>query len=270
MNPATATITDSVGPSLLWSMPPQWSGVTLGRYTIGAEIGRGAMGVVLEAHDARLDRRVAIKVMQRGEPVEDRRRLLREARAMARLSHPCVVPVYDVGTHGLATYVVMELVTAPTLAVWLGERHSIAQRLAVLASAGQGLAAAHAVGIVHRDFRPPNVLVGADGRARVTDFGLALGVASDGPYESPCAGTPAYMAPEQHAGTDVDARSDQYAFCLTAWEVLYGVRPFARVPVGELGAVKSLGPPSIPTDGEVPRSIGLALQRGLSPTPSRR
>ena len=252
--------------------PGTQPGSRFGRYQLGRELGRGAMGVVLEAYDARLDRRVAIKLLRHSThgPAEDRRRLLGEARAMACLSHPCVVPVYDVGVHGLVAYVVMELVDAPTLEVWLATGPQPSAVLAVLRSAGQGLAAAHAAGIVHRDFKPSNVLVGADGRARVTDFGLARETSPDGLHDSRLVGTPAYMAPEQHARRAVDARSDQYSFCVTAWEALLGQRPFAGPSVAELGRLKAQAAPAAPTDSAVPHSIVVALQRGLDPVAARR
>jgi tetratricopeptide (TPR) repeat protein len=265
------TRTDSVGADL-WTTSAQWAGSTLGRYEVVREIGRGGMGVVVEARDRRLGRSVAVKIL-RGATAgvfEDRRRLLREARAMARLSHPCVVPVFDVGTHGLVAYVVMELVQAPTLAAWLTEPRGHDHVMAVLRSAGQGLAAAHAVGLVHRDFKPSNVLVGADGRARVTDFGLALGVEVEGLRDATGIGTPAYMAPEQHARETATALSDQYAFCVTAWEALFGARPFAGVPLAELGARKVDGPPPLPAETDVPHELALALRRGLDPLPARR
>lgn len=203
----------------------------LGRYELLDLIGSGAMGLVYAAHDPDLDRRVAIKVLRDGGPGGERARehALREARAIARLAHPNVTPIHDVGVHGDQTYFAMELVEG-TLASWLAEApRAWGEVLDVFVAAGRGLAAAHAAGIVHRDFKPANVLVGG-GRVFVSDFGLAR--ADDAPAEGRRVGTPAYMAPEQHAGRTADARADQFAFAVALYEALYGVRPFA----GETGA----------------------------------
>src|SRR5204863_3155819 len=187
------------------------------------------MGVVLRAYDPQLDRKVAVKLLRTsGLSARDaaglRSRLLREAQAMARLSHPNVLPVHDSGQHGDQVFVAMELVDGSTLREWMGAKRRLRRQiLAAFVSAGRGLAAAHQAGLVHRDFKPDNVLVGRDGRVCVTDFGLAqadLGaavvrgkVAVDAPLTRTglLAGTPAYMAPEQLRGERVDARSDQFA-----------------------------------------------------------
>ncbi|MGO9708317.1 MAG: protein kinase domain-containing protein [Polyangiaceae bacterium] len=183
----------------------------LGRFVILGAVGAGGMGVVYAAYDPRLDRKVALKVLR---PViaedEISGRVLREAQAMARLSHPNAVQVYEVGELGDRVFVAMELVEGGTLAEWLRKSpRSTAEIVAMFVQAGRGLEAAHAAGLVHRDFKPANVLVGTDGRARVTDFGLAHGAGGE---LGGAVGTPGYVAPEQQAGGVVDARADQYAF----------------------------------------------------------
>jgi tetratricopeptide (TPR) repeat protein len=183
----------------------------LGRFIILSAVGAGGMGVVYAAYDPRLDRKVALKVLR---PVvaEDEKsgRVLREAQAMARLSHPNAVQVYEVGELGDRVFVAMELVEGGTLADWLERKpRSTADVVAMFVQAGRGLDAAHAAGLVHRDFKPANVLVGTDGRARVTDFGLAHGAGAE---LSGVVGTPGFVAPEQLAGGAVDGRADQFAF----------------------------------------------------------
>ena len=217
-----------------------------GRYVLLSALGAGAMGVVQAAFDRQLDRKVALKFLA-ATPGEDtaraRARLQREAQALAKLAHPNVVTVHDVGVLDDEVYVAMELVEGSTLRTWLAARpRDLREVLAILRQAGEGLAAAHAAGLVHRDFKPDNVLVGDDGRARVTDFGLARsanesdqGSAPDAPGESARiatltqtgvrAGTPAYMAPEQKAGEAPSPRSDIYSFCVTLHEAVTGVRP---------------------------------------------
>ncbi len=266
-------------------------GATLGRYVLLGRIGSGAMGVVYAAYDPELDRKVAIKcVAAREATAGDRTRLVREAQALAKLSHPNAVAVHDAGTRDDAVWLAMEYVEGLTLDRWLGARaRTTAEILEVLQAIAQGLAAAHRAGIVHRDVKPANVMLGDDGRVRVMDFGLARAFDSaDLPAEAPESsspsalsrsatrvgarpGTPAYMAPEQHAGGTADARSDQFAFCVTAWEALYGERPFAGDSVVEIATNvlhATLREPS--TGVAVPRWVRRVLERGLAREPDQR
>ncbi len=247
-------------------------GDTVGRYTIVGVVGSGAMGVVYAANDPRLERKIALKVLHRevgvGSAVEDskdlaeegRDRLLAEARTLAQLSHPNLVAVHDVGLHDGRVFVALELVDGVSLATWCEARRSWRDVLDVFRQAGAGLAAAHAAGIIHRDFKPNNVLVSPDGRVRVVDFGLARRIAIPSPHGArrEVAGTPAYMAPEQLAGESADARADQFSFCVALYEALYGERPFA----GLATASAELRDPA--SGARVPRWVRAAVVRGLA------
>jgi tetratricopeptide (TPR) repeat protein len=273
-------------------------GATFGRYVIIERIGAGGMGVVWKAYDPELDRRVALKLVRldRGRDVgsddptradEPRERLLREAQAMAKLAHPNVIAVHDVGTLGDEVYVAMELVDGPNLAAWLrGRRRPWREILHAFVQAGRGLAAAHAANLVHRDFKPDNVLVGGDGRVRVTDFGLSRALdqperptgaspASDRLFDSltttgAVVGTPAFMSPEQHLGRATDPRSDQFSFCVALYEALAGQRPFAAANIHELTRAVVAGAIREPPPGRMPRFVRRALVRGLAPRPDDR
>ena len=274
-------------------------GINVDRYTVIEVIGTGGIGVVYAAHDPDLDRKVALKLLRPGPrltPRFERRRarLVREAQALARLSHPNVVPVYDVGVFEDRVFVAMEFVEGATMRRWLRDRPRIAAEiLDKYLQAGRGLAAAHAADIVHRDFKPDNVLVGHDGRVRVLDFGLAtpaldasssarlplgdsmtrssagnqrLGVL-DEPITShgQVMGTPAYMAPEQARGEAPDARADQYSFCVSLWEAISGERPRPREGSSEPIDLRR-------REGmvDVPNHVLRAIERGLDPDPSER
>jgi serine/threonine protein kinase len=290
-------------------------GARVGRYEIRALIGRGAMGEVYRARDPELQRKVAIKVVRASaaagtSPAEAREGLLREARAMARIHHPNVVVVHDVGVHEDGIFVAMELVEGSTISCWmLSAPRTWREVLAVFVEAGRGLAAAHACDVVHHDFKPDNVMIGDDGHVRVMDFGLARelrggtaratlesaarGVettrrlagaptrpsshavgawASDdaAPAADP-GGTPAYMAAEQFLGEGTSARTDQFSFCVALWEALYDARPFAGANVTELRRNVMLGHLAAPpATSAVPARVRAALTRGLSPDPGRR
>jgi serine/threonine protein kinase len=199
-------------------------GARLGRYALLRVLGEGGMGVVFAAYDEELDRKVAIKLLRTKDGVAPESAwLLSEAKAMARLSHPNIVQVYDVGTCEGQLFLAMEIVVGNTLLRWLRERpRGWREVVPVLLQAGRGLQAAHEAKLVHRDFKPANVLVGTDGRVRVLDFGLAqlqgraAGEPSldqnDGTRSTVVAGTPAYMAPELYRRLEPDTRSDQFAF----------------------------------------------------------
>ncbi len=257
----------------------------LGRFLVLARVGEGSHGVVYAAYDPKLDRRVALKRLHRGEGV-GHRRVLREARALAQLSHPNVVTVFEVGEADGNAYVAMEFIEGTTLAEWLAETsRTVAETSAVLHSAGRGLANAHAHGLVHRDFKPSNVMVGADGRVRVTDFGLAdyhhepAASEPDGSVEasapptprvaSTIVGTPAYMAPELLEGAPADARSDQFAYCVTVVEALAGRRPFHGDTPEQLGESIRRGPSSELLH-RLPRRLRRLVIVGLDPEPDRR
>jgi tetratricopeptide (TPR) repeat protein len=267
-------------------------GTSVSRFVVVDRIGAGGMGVVYAAYDPDLDRRVALKLIGAkpgSQPSgSSRERLLREAQAMAKVSHPNVVHVYEVGVWNERVFVAMELVDGETLRQRM-QRHSgdWRQALALFIAAGRGLMAAHAAGIVHRDFKPDNVLVGKDGRVRVTDFGLArpAGAAfpSDELSQSPTRlqerithtgallGTPAYMAPEQMAGDPLDARADIFSFCVALYEALYGQRPFDGSSLPALAAQIAKGqvvPP--PSSSRVPQRFRAILLRGLRATPNER
>jgi len=254
------------------------------RFTLIKKLGEGGMGSVYAAYDSVLDRKVAVKVVRADrrrttDPVSPRDQLLREAQAMARLSHPNVVTVHEVGDLGDDIYVVLELVDGATLSGWIRERvRPWREIVAAFIQAGEGLAAAHAAGLVHRDFKPNNVLIRGDGRIQVTDFGVvsmsgeatprvgaAEPTASEITFVGRRVGTPAYMAPEQHAGAPVDGRADQFSFCVALWEALYGVRPFAGTRDTLAAAMRDgqIEPP--PVGAAVPRWLEAPLRRGLSP-----
>ena len=258
------------------------AGTKLGRYAITDLLGVGGMGVVYVARDPELDREVAIKVLRselsRADP-DATKRIAREAQAMARVAHPNVVSVFDVGTVDGQVFIAMERVRGTSLRAWLAAAtRTPAEIVETFIAAGRGLVAAHDAGMVHRDFKPDNVLVGEDGRARVTDFGLAFDQEPDlGPETSgeiltkPIAGTPAYMSPEQHAGANLDARSDQFSFAVALYEALYGVRPFKGASRDEL--VDSvidgrIAPP--PPGSRVPSTLRTIILRALSVKPGDR
>jgi serine/threonine protein kinase len=205
--------------SLGWSRSDAPEAATqLSRYRVLEPVGAGAMGVVYAAYDPKLDRRVALKVLRgSGDAEALADRLMREAQAMARLSHPNVIAVHDVGTLGDRVFLAMEFVDGVTLAQWLRqEARSWREIRDVFLLAGRGLSAAHQAGLVHRDFKPENVLVGRDGRVRVTDFGLVR--MSGEPEEGKeTVGSPAYMAPEQMRGGAVDARADVFSFSVALY-----------------------------------------------------
>ncbi|HZI10733.1 MAG TPA: protein kinase, partial [Myxococcus sp.] len=259
---------------------PLDKGTAVGRYLVLEMLGGGGMGVVYRAYDPELDRRVALKLLRVGalglDAEEGRAHLVREAQAMARVSHPHVVPIYDVGTFGQQVFLAMELVEAQTLRQWLkASPRPWRQVLAVLVDAGRGLAAAHAAGVVHGDFKPENVLVGKDGRVRVTDFGLARSanpLAQEAQGAQVAGGTPAYMAPEQlDPDAHPDERSDQFAFCVALYEALHGERPFAAATVRELlAAVRAGKVRPAPRGSAVPPWLRRVVVRGLAVSPMDR
>jgi predicted Ser/Thr protein kinase len=289
----TATAAASATPG-----PADPVGATLGRYRLERELGSGAMGVVHAAFDPDLERRIALKVLRVVAPTtEAKDRLMREARAMARLSHANVVTVHEVGTAGGRDYVAMELIHGEPLAEWLrSSRRRPEAIIDAFVAAGRGLAAAHAAGIVHRDFKPHNVLRSREGRIVVTDFGLAreaegaLPVAIDatlpvGTHASTATstpsslagltmtgallGTPAYMAPEQWSGGAVTPATDQFAYCVALWEALGGERPYRGPTFEDLRAQVARGPAALDAS-KLPRRVRGILRRGLDPAPGQR
>jgi tetratricopeptide (TPR) repeat protein len=248
-------------------------GARVGRYLVDGVVGDGAMGIVLAARDPDLDRRVALKLLRAEASLDAsaaRDRLLREAQAMARLQHPNVVAVFDVGTFGERVFLAMELVEGATLRAWMSEPRSWTEVCDVMEQAGRGLAAAHAAGLVHRDVKPDNIMVGRDGRARIGDFGLACagdeGIDREMPLDpllsrtGTLPGTPAYMAPEALRGESADARSDQFSFCATFFEALHGQRPFSGASIAELRAAIEEGRvAAVRANGGKPRGAGGSL-----------
>jgi len=257
-------------------------GTMVGRYRLVKLVGRGGMGEVYAAHDPELDRRIAIKIM-RADTYPDEieaARMMREAQSIAKLSHPNLVTVYDVGTANGRVFVAMELLQGDTAAAWLDRkrRRPRAEILRVFIAAGRGLAAAHRAGIIHRDFKPQNVMVAPDGSARVMDFGLAaLRQTLHGPNAprltriGSILGTPLYMSPEQLCGQTVDPRADQFSFCVALYEALYGERPFRGENFAELRTAVLTGKPRpAPLSSHVPARLRAILLRGLSVVPGKR
>ena len=294
-------------------------GAEVGRYVVLSQLGSGGMGVVYSAYDPELDRKIALKVLHPRRAASSRReaaraRLIREAQALAQIAHPNVITVHDVGTFHGSVFVAMEFIDGRTLTQWARKKKRSWKRvLDIVLPAGRGLAAAHAGGLVHRDFKPDNVMIGRDGRVVVLDFGLARQAAPDASSSLDAApidaigsvdddsdptetlddlsirgtssgdlgasltrtggvlGTPAYMAPEQHVGIGTDTRSDQFAFCITLYEALYGQRPFEGETQAALAVEVSEGnvrPP--PADTDVPTWLHRVLLRGLEPDPEDR
>jgi tetratricopeptide (TPR) repeat protein/predicted Ser/Thr protein kinase len=280
-------------------------GSEVGRYVVLESIGSGAMGVVYAAYDPELDRKIALKLLRPGVAAgpSARERLLREAKAMARLAHPNVITVHDVGTVDGAIFIAMEFVDGSTLLDrqgnpdWQGT-------LDAYVLAGGGLAAAHRAGLVHRDFKPENVLVGEDGRVRVVDFGIARDSDEESESEAERAdpsgapvvaelatlrtnvsegltgpsltrtgalmGTPAFMSPEQHLGHVAGPKSDQFSFCVALWQALLGQRPFSGENHATLAFQVCHGEIVDPPTQQVPGWIVAHLRRGLARDPEER
>jgi len=280
------------GPDLAVELPP--------RFAVERLLGQGGMGRVYAARDTELDRPVAVKVMrQELGGNELAQRLVRESKLMARLSHPGVVTIYDVGRHAEHVFIAMELVDGATLHQWLRSARKPWQAIVdVFCRAGEGLAAAHAAGLVHRDVKPDNILLAlTDGRVTrvaVSDFGvaraardasevaeLAARTAADGDVALTAAGaligTPAYMAPEQLDGQRVDARADIFSFGVSLWEALWGERPYRGATIAEIAAATRDGappPPARPSDRGAttapPRWVVRAVHAAIEPDPARR
>lgn len=267
--------------------PPE--GDYIGRYEVLEELGAGTMGVVYRALDPELQREVAVKIHRLGSAqtpnaARFRKRLFREGQALARVSDPNVVTVYDVGLFRGQVFVAMELVRGRTLGQWLHERkRSSSAIIARYLGLARGLAAAHHAGLVHRDVKPANAIVGDDGRVRVVDFGLACGdlgardlALIDTPLQGHkritengiVMGTPAYIAPEQLAGESVSESTDQFSFCVALWEALTGTLPFPSNSL--LERANAIEARSYQGQDKLPRSVRQILARGLHPSPERR
>jgi eukaryotic-like serine/threonine-protein kinase len=266
-------------------------GTMLGRYVIVGPAGAGSMGVVYAAVDPELDRKLAVKLLRgrsdrRTEPA--RSRMLDEAKVLARLAHPNVVAIHDVGTFEGRVWIAMEFIEGETLRKWCAVRpRGWRAVLDVMTAAGQGLVAAHEAGLVHRDFKPENVMVATDGRVRVTDFGLAsapesapsspsssrsgVGERSSASLSRGPVGTPAYMAPEQIAAREHGAAADQFSFCVTCWEAIAGARPFAGDDTASIvAAVLDHRLREPPQPAKMPAWLRRVLMRGLAREPCDR
>jgi len=277
---------------------PLRPGSRIGRYVVRNKLGRGGMGIVYGAYDPLLGRRVALKLVRHREAheaieVHVDERLRREAQALAQLAHPNVVSLYDLGASEHGDYLALELVPGIDLEQWLHKRRRGWRAiLDVFLLAGRGLAAAHVAGLIHRDFKPTNVIVGPDGHVTVVDFGLARSAELD---ETPllCRETPSedhapllstrltgtnlivgtrgYMAPEQLLGLTVGPRADQFAFCVALFEALYGLRPYPGKNAVETATSFARGTLVEPDDRRgVPLGLHRALLRGLSIEPDDR
>lgn len=260
--------------------------VHMGRFVLLDELGRGGMGVVYSAWDPQLDRRVALKVVrpELGGQKRDAR-MLREAKAAARLSDPHIVTVLEVGESDGRVFIAMEYVEGETLGAYTAAAVGVRTCVELYVQAARGLAAAHAAGIVHRDFKPGNVLVSGEAdrlRAQVTDFGVARVLSTpDAPSEHTAhaeteltvdgalLGTPAYMAPEQFEGAKVGPAADQFSFCVALFEALHGVRPFAGDTVAALQEAVAEGRLAAART-DAPSGVVAAIRRGLAPTPEAR
>ena len=278
-------------------------GSRLGRYILLDDLGEGGMGQVFIAFDTELERKIAIKLLHpQTESIlaeQNYKRLYREAKAMARLSHPNVVSIYDVGqTDDGQPFLAMEYIQGETLKQWIrSESRSLEACYTAFLQAGQGLQAAHEAGLIHRDFKPANVLLGQDGQFRVTDFGLARGnIVTEPPptrstsneesesYQSGpkswetsftetgyILGTPAYMSPEQFDGHTTDEQSDQFSFCVALFEAVYGKRPFSsRTPEKRMTAHLEVQSGQSPSGQTIPGWLKRILQKGLQPHPEAR
>jgi len=309
-SPCRQLVTVALGASTPRSQPggppprPVVPGSSIGRYIVLGHQGSGGMGDVYAAYDPQLDRKIALKLLRAEGEASDERgrsRLLREAKAIAKLSHPNVVVVFDAGTHDDRVFVGMEFVDGQTLAAWLADRPRTRREiLAAFTEAGRGLGAAHAAGLVHRDFKPQNVMVGADGKVRVMDFGLARSIGDDGqadglgdgrppPGEGRAAdvlaalgeapltrtgellGTPLFMAPEQFVGERADARTDQFSFCVALYAALFGAHPFPTETLSTLMTAVLRGEVTpTPAKATVPSWLRRVVLRGLAADPSQR
>ena len=285
---------------------PLGQSARVGRFAVLRQIGAGGMGVVYAAYDEQLDRKIALKLLRpdREYSARNEARMQREARAMATLSHPNVVQVYEVGRYEDQVFLAMEFVQGQTLTAWLhAAPRTWQQKLEVLLQAGEGLHAAHEAGVVHGDFKPDNILIDAHGKARVLDFGLSRRVEpSDSSAKAPklpdqveisritarktpppppdlealrssarIAGTPAYMAPEQHRQRPADQRSDQWSFCVTLYIALYARHPFAGDGLLALMLNVCDGKLHMPEPGHgVPPGVFAVLTRGLATEPEER
>ena len=296
------------------SLSPREQALVVSRYVLLSRLGAGGMGMVYLAHDPALERRVAVKLLRPSsddpeQEAEAHARLHREAQALAKLSHPNVVAVHDVGTYDASplygtpsrtgqgpqgVFVVMDYIEGQTLADWLETPRPWQEVLRVFLAAGRGLVAAHAVGVIHRDFKPSNVLLRTDGVVQVFDFGLARAASE---REAPLGevrprtlhdtwmtslstpltqygafvGTPAYTAPEQRGGEQVDERSDQFSFCVALYEGLCGNRPFSGENMYALELAKVAGRLDPPHRKQrLPRRLLRAVVRGLAPEPGGR
>jgi tetratricopeptide (TPR) repeat protein len=285
LTPSEAEVADTrpVGESLPAQPAALAAGGRVGRFELVREIGRGGMGVVWEARDPTLERRVAVKLLPAG-AVGDlaRERLLREARSLARVSHPNVVAVHEAGIVGEQLFIAMELVSGEPLDRWIGSGRPWRAVAARFAAAARGLAAVHDAGLVHRDFKPHNVVVAGD-QVKVIDFGLARleglspapALAADGeaaPEELTATGlfvgTPAYASPEQLAGEPAGPASDVFSFSVSLWQALMGDRPFKGRSKETLLAAIAVGPP--PRPRRWPAPLRRLLLRGLAADPGDR
>ncbi|HNN94498.1 MAG TPA: serine/threonine-protein kinase, partial [Pseudomonadota bacterium] len=285
--PLAPHVLDPSSPTLAAASPSEPALPTrLGRFHVVRRLGEGGMGVVYDAYDDVLDRRVALKVL--GGAGQEQAILLREARALARLSHPHVVPIYEVGEQAGRPFIAMERIEGQPLSQWLATTDAtIDEKLRLLLPVGAALAAAHEQGVIHRDFKPQNVLVGRDGRARVLDFGIAALAAGAAPPDglpatetgadhdiagaAYLAGTPAYMAPEQLRSGEVTPLCDQFAFAVVLYRAVYGQAPFAGDDLGTLRESvlsSALRPP--PRRAELPDWLWPILSRALATDPAGR
>ncbi|MCA9711194.1 MAG: serine/threonine protein kinase, partial [Myxococcales bacterium] len=265
-------------------------GQRFGRFVLRDVLGVGGMGTVFEAHDTALDRAVALKLLHADLTAPTlERRLRREAQAQAKLSHPNVVQVFETGVVDERPFIAMELVRGSTLAQWQAQRRSWRECVEVYLQAGRGLAAAHAEGLVHRDFKPSNCILDESGRVRVLDFGLArrlrrepgppsLDVSGDrvprvggAPRPRSAPGTLGYMSLEQLEGRALDAKSDQFSFCVSLFEAVHGQRPFSGESIDALMSAMLAGELEIPAgSARVPRRLQRLLERGLRARPRER